>query len=93
MRGVGASILDNYRRFIGSLDHAIADAGLALRQREDRLDASQQDWRQKQKQLASYDTLASRRAARERTREATAEQRQSDERTNNSQARQRSHAL
>lgn len=88
-RGVDAITLDNYRRFIGSLEDAIGRAGDNLQQHSQQVSVSQQHWRQQQKQLSSYNTLAGRRAAREQIRLARQEQRGNDELSNNAQARQR----
>lgn len=89
MQGVDVTLLHNYQRFIHSLDHAIDHAGSNLRQQDDQVDASKQTWRQRQKKLSSFDTLATRRTDRQRQHEARVEQRQSDELNTNKQARQR----
>lgn len=89
VQGVNVTSLHNYQRFIYSLDHAIDNAGNNLRQHNDKVDSSKQSWRQRQKRLSSYDTLADRRATRQRQHEAKQEQRQTDELSNNNQARRR----
>ena len=90
MQGMDVGLLNNYQNFIHSLDDAIGCAGVRLQQHSNKVTASQRTWRQQQKQLSSYDTLASRRAAREQLKQLRQEQRRTDEATNNAQARQRS---
>lgn len=87
--GVDTITLDNYRRFILSLDDAIRSAGDALAQQQEKVSLSQQQWRERQQQLSSYDTLIGRRATHERQQEARRESRHNDEITNNAQARRR----
>lgn len=86
-RGVGADTLNDYSRFIQSLDGAIARAREALAQQGERLDASRQHWQQRQRQLSSYDTLAERRARGEQQRQAQRERRLNDEMSQNLIAR------
>lgn len=86
-RGVDATTVTDYNRFIDSLDSAIARARDALAQQGERLDASRQHWQQRQRQLASYDTLASRRAESERHRAQQRERRLADDMTQNLIAR------
>lgn len=90
MAGMNVGEINNYRRFMQSLDLAIGNADVRLKQDSSKVTASQRLWRARQRQLSSYDALASRRAAREQVREARQEQRRSDEVTTNTQARQRS---
>lgn len=90
MAGMNVGELNNYQRFMQSLDVAIGNAGTRLQQNNNKVSSSQQQWRQQQRQLASYDTLANRRATREQSRQTRQEQRRSDEATTNTQARQRS---
>ena len=90
MEGLDVGLLNNYQSFIHSLDDAIGTAGVRLQQHSNKVNTSQQQWRQRQKQLSSFDTLASRRDAREQLKQVRQEQRRSDEATNNAQARQRS---
>ncbi|HET7267190.1 MAG TPA: flagellar export protein FliJ [Oleiagrimonas sp.] len=92
-RGVDAITLDNYRRFIRSLDHAIGQAGAQLQEQSSKVTASKEHWHDKQKRLSSLDTLANRQAAREREREGRIEQRLNDELTNNMQARKRAECI
>jgi flagellar protein FliJ len=86
-RGIDAATLANYRRFIRSLDDAIDAALRALDQQQEKVAASQQHWKQRQRQLSSYDTLASRRAEQARQQEQRRERRDNDEQTNNAIAR------
>ena len=86
-RGVGATTLGDYNRFIHSLDQAIARARGALEQHQERVDSSRQHWQQRQRQLASYDTLATRRAQGEQRHLQRLERRQADEMTQNLLAR------
>lgn len=88
--GIDVGALDNYQRFIHSLDNAIGSAGRQLQQDTSTVQASQQRWKQEQKQLSSYGTLADRRAARATRDEAQREQRRSDEMNNNTHARRQS---
>ena len=60
-RGTDTVALDNYRRFIQSLDTAIEQARQALATQQGRVSASQQQWQHQQRTLSSYDTLISRR--------------------------------
>ncbi|WP_323846727.1 flagellar export protein FliJ [Microbulbifer magnicolonia] len=86
-RGISAAAMDDYNRFIRSLDGAIARAREALAQQQERLAASRDQWQQRQRQLSSYNTLAARRAERERDREQKRERVQADEMTQNILAR------
>ncbi len=90
MAGMNVGELNNFQRFMQSLDVAIGNAGARLQQNSSKVGASQRQWRQQQKQLSSYDTLVSRRATREQARQAHQEQRRTDEATTNTQARERS---
>lgn len=92
VRGIDVGALHNYQRFIHSLDDAIGSAGLQLQQNTDRVHVSQQRWRQQQRQLSSYDTLATRRGARLDLAESRQEQRSHDELSNNVHARRQSGA-
>lgn len=86
-RGISAAVLDDYNRFIRSLDDAINRARAAQAQQQERLAASREHWRQRQRQLSSYNTLAARRAERERQQAERRERLQSDEMTQNLLAR------
>lgn len=86
-RGISAATLNDYSRFIRSLDSAIARARDALDQQGEKVAASQRHWQQHQRQLSSFDTLAARRAEGERRREQRHEHRQADEMAQNMLAR------
>lgn len=90
--GINVGALNNYQRFIDSLDVAIGSAGQQLRQHTSKVHASQQRWKQEQRQLSSYDTLANRRAARACLAETRREQLRSDEANTNVHARRQSAA-
>jgi len=85
--GIDVVTLDNFHRFIGSLDDAIVHADDQLTDSRHRVDASRNQWQQKQRKLSSYDTLAQRRAARRREQEKRHEQRRSDDINTTAQAR------
>ncbi|MBN7795831.1 flagellar export protein FliJ [Parahaliea mediterranea] len=87
--GTDAATLANYRDFLQSLDAAIERAGQALEQQEKRVDNRREHWRQEQRKLSSYDTLAERRAQRERSSEQRREMLQNDEFVTNLSARTR----
>lgn len=87
--GTNTATLSNYQAFLSSLDAAIDRARLALHQQEQRLDSSRENWRQEQRRLTSYDTLASRRAQEQQRQEQRRELRQNDEFTSNHCARSR----
>src|SRR5699024_8038992 len=53
-QGMDAIALDNYRRFIHSLENAIGTAGQNLEQRTQKVAVSQQHWQHQQKRLSSY---------------------------------------
>lgn len=89
-KGVGTAILENHRRFISSLDAAIAQSVDSLRQADQRIDNDRNNWRQREKTLSSFNLLSAQRAARNRYRQNKAEQRQTDEFTNNTEARKMS---
>lgn len=77
--GTDTATLHNYQRFLRSLDSAIERARGTLEQQEERVANSREQWRQHQRQLTSYDTLASRRVEVERRDEQRRELRQHDE--------------
>lgn len=59
-QGMASHLLNNYRQFLGSLDHAITRAQDALLDQQQKVDSSQQHWMTKQRKLASYETLSDR---------------------------------
>lgn len=89
--GTDATTLNNYQRFLNSLDAAIEQAQRTLSQQEQRVASSREQWQQQQRQLSSYDTLASRRNEQQRRREQRRELRLNDEFSNGISARRRQH--
>ena len=77
--GMSIATLQNYQRFIASLEHAIAAQRGAVDQSERRIEHGNEDWRARQKRLNSYDVLAVRRREAAEKAEARREQRQTDE--------------
>ena len=78
-RGTDTLALDNYRRFIQSLDTAITQARQALASQQGRVSASQQQWHAQQRTLSSYDALISRRASQAQRQAERQAHRQDDE--------------
>ncbi|WP_148253898.1 flagellar export protein FliJ [Aidingimonas lacisalsi] len=85
--GIDPASMQNYQQFLHSLDAAIGRAKQTLAQQKQRVTKSQQQWQQKQRTLSSYDTLVSRREARERQAQHRREMRFNDEMSANMQAR------
>ena len=77
--GMSIATLQNYQRFIASLEHAIEQQRGAVNQSERRIEHGNDDWRTRQKRLNSYDVLAVRRREAAQKAEARREQRQTDE--------------
>ncbi|WP_226663031.1 flagellar export protein FliJ [Microbulbifer aggregans] len=86
-QGISTATLDDYNRFIRSLDNAIERARAVLAQQQERVDASSEHWRQRQSELSSFSTLESRRAQQEQQREQRRERLLADEMTQNLLAR------
>lgn len=61
--GIAGHLLNNYRHFLASLDSAVKRAQEALLSQQSKVDKSQQHWQTKQRKLASYETLADRKAS------------------------------
>lgn len=78
-RGTDTLALDNYRRFIQSLDTAITQARQALATQQGRVSTSQQQWQSQQRTLSSYDTLISRRSRQAQQQADRQTRRQDDE--------------
>ncbi len=87
--GVSLATVNDYHRFIASLDDAIAGAQRELANRQQQVSQRQQALQQEQRRLKSYDTLATRRQQEARLVENRRELRQSDEMNNNAFARRR----
>src|SRR5690606_7479823 len=79
--GIGLAALDDYQRFLASLDSAIARARDSLQSQQDRIIHCQQQWQHRQHRLSSFDTLASRRAAEQHAEAERRERRLQDENT------------
>ncbi|RTR04401.1 flagellar export protein FliJ [Halomonas nitroreducens] len=77
--GIDPASMHNYQRFLASLDDALERARQALAAQQQRVDQSQRHWRQEQRKLSSYDTLAERRAQAQRRAEQRREQRVNDD--------------
>lgn len=82
-QGISLASLQDYQNFLASLDHAIDRARESLEAQRRTVGRYQEQWQQRQRSLSSYDTLASRRAADQLTREARAEMRLQDETSTN----------
>jgi flagellar FliJ protein len=77
--GVSMASLDNYRRFLASLDRAIVGQRAALADNDARVAGGKRHWQDRQRRLQSFDTLAKRRFDAHARIEAKREQRLSDE--------------
>lgn len=82
--GIDPATLHNYQQFLASLDAAVDRARAALEDHSQRVEGCQQHWREEQKRLTSYDTLANRRQEKARRIEQRQEQRHNDEMSSNS---------
>ncbi|EPC04530.1 hypothetical protein L861_04195 [Litchfieldella anticariensis FP35 = DSM 16096] len=87
--GIDPATMHNYRAFLHSLDAALERARQALDEQQRRVENSQQHWRQQQRKLSSFDTLATRRTEQASRKENRREMRHNDEITNNTLLRQR----
>ena len=83
-KGIDPATLHNYQQFLASLDAAVDRARAALEDHAQRVEGCQQHWREEQKRLTSYDTLANRRQEKARRIEQRQEQRHNDEMSSNS---------
>lgn len=77
--GLSASNYHNFRRFISTLDEAIAQQNRSIQQLEAKLDGQRQNWLGEKRRLNSYETLRERYLARQRITENRNEQRRNDE--------------
>lgn len=89
--GTSLATVNDYRRFISSLDDALAHAQKELTNRQQLVSERQQALQSEQRRLKSYDTLVSRREKEVVRQEERRELRQNDEINNNTYARQRLH--
>lgn len=77
--GISMATLQNYQRFVASLDKAIEQQRGAVTSSEDSVEVGKNNWQSKQRRLKSFDTLALRRHQIAERREAKREQLQTDE--------------
>lgn len=87
--GTSLATVNDYRRFITSLDDAIAHAKAELASRKQVVIERQQTLQLEQRRLKSFDTLISRREQETLRRDERRELRQTDEINTNTYARQR----
>lgn len=78
-RGIDPVLVDNYRRFLASLDSALEGARSALAAQHEKVEGGIRHWHNARRRVASYDTLASRRVLQQAVLEQRAELRASDE--------------
>ncbi|MCM5703713.1 flagellar export protein FliJ [Larsenimonas salina] len=78
-RGMSMNELQNYQRFIASLDQAIAQQENALENCDQRVNQGVKHWQQQQQRLNSFDALATRRNEERELVAKKYEQRLSDE--------------
>ncbi|MCM2971608.1 flagellar export protein FliJ [Larsenimonas suaedae] len=78
-RGMSMNELQNYQRFIASLDQAIAQQENALKNCDQRVNQGVKHWQQQQQRLNSFDALATRRNEERELVAKKYEQRLSDE--------------
>lgn len=81
--GIDAVTLQDYGRFLTSLDKAIESAWQNVHAQAKRVSSRQQDWQAEQRRLSSFTTLSERREAEHRRIEDRKEMRQQDEIANN----------
>lgn len=60
--GISSAQLANYQHFLAQLDETIAQAAASIEQQSRRVEISHRNWQREQRQLTSFDALASRRA-------------------------------
>lgn len=78
-QGITQLVLRNYQEFLGRIDEAIAQQGMAVRSSEHSTAAGQAHWKEQNKRLKAIDTLSQRHDSRERYRENKLEQKLQDE--------------
>lgn len=93
MEGMRATTLVNYRAFLGSIDNAISQATLAVKDHERSVDRHKSAWQEQHKRVNSFETLIERRNKANLVIESRAEQRQSDEFSAQSRSRNRHNDL
>ena len=89
-QGLTASDWRNYQEFIDKLDAAITQQSEALASAQQRVAAGKIAWQSAKRTFNSYDTLVQRKARVELLRTTKREQRETDEHTVNTAARQNS---
>lgn len=77
--GMSMHTLQNYQRFVASLEQAIETQRRALDQSERRVEGGNDQWRSRQRRLQSFDVLATRRREAAARAEARRDQLQTDE--------------
>ncbi|MFC3338466.1 flagellar export protein FliJ [Paracandidimonas soli] len=77
--GMSASNYHNFRRFISTLDEAIAQQNRSIQQLESRLDGQRSNWLSEKRRLNSYETLQERYRNQQQIIENRNEQRRNDE--------------
>lgn len=78
-RGIDPVLVDNYRRFLASLDSALDGARSALAAQHEKVEGEIRHWHNARRRVASYDTLTARRGLQQSVLEQRAELRASDE--------------
>lgn len=78
-RGMSMTTLNNYQRFVTSLDQAIEQQRGVLATSQDQVNDGKSHWQHRQRRLKSFDALALRRRESAQHKEARREQRQTDE--------------
>ncbi|MFC0267305.1 flagellar export protein FliJ [Kushneria aurantia] len=78
-RGITIAAMQNYQRFLASLDNAIKHQRNQLNHSDGRVQRGEDNWRQQQKKVNSYDALRSRRHQEANKRARRLEQQQNDE--------------
>lgn len=77
--GMNMASMQNYQRFVASLDKAIEQQRGVVSSSENQVEEGKHNWQSKQRRLNSFDTLALRRHEIAARREAKREQNQTDE--------------
>ncbi|RKR06099.1 flagellar FliJ protein [Kushneria sinocarnis] len=77
--GISMAALQNYQRFMRSLDQAIDHQHQQVTRSEGRVEKGVTDWQRQQQRVNAYDVLATRRLEEERLASNRREQRQTDE--------------
>lgn len=89
-QGIDPASMYNYQQFLASLDTALTRARQALGEQHQRVEQSQEHWRQQQRKLSSYDTLTARRLREAQQRRGRQEQKSNDDFVNSRTARRSS---